>query len=154
MAMTIKDLSEKLAKIDFCMLTTNPAAGVLNSRPMSNNGDVEYDGDSWFFSYEETKKVSEIRDNNVVSLTFTAPPSLLGKPGIFIAVDGEANLVQDKAQFEKHWVKDLDRWFPDGIETPGIVLIKVSARSIEYWDGEDNGRLNLAGTSAAEAGVV
>ncbi|KQO74973.1 pyridoxamine 5'-phosphate oxidase family protein [Rhizobium sp. Leaf262] len=154
MAMTIKDLSEKLAKIDFCMLTTNPAAGVLNSRPMSNNGDVEYDGDSWFFSYEETKKVSEIRDNNVVSLTFTAPPSLLGKPGIFIAVDGEASLVQDKALFEKHWVKDLDRWFPDGIETPGIVLIKASARSIEYWDGEDNGRLNLAGTSAAEAGVV
>src|SRR5690349_14476193 len=51
MAMTIKDLSEKLAKIDFCMLTTNAAAGVLNSRPMSNNGDVEYDGDSWFFSY-------------------------------------------------------------------------------------------------------
>jgi general stress protein 26 len=141
--MTIEELSKKLSKIDFCMFNTKGDLGRINSRPMSNNGDVEYDGDSWFFSYEDTRKVSEINRDTGVTLTFTAPPSILGKPGIFIAVDGEASLIRDKSQFEAHWTKDLDRWFPDGIDTPGIVLIKVSAKSIEYWDGEDNGHIDL-----------
>jgi general stress protein 26 len=45
---------------------------------MSNNGDVEYEGNSWFFSFEDTRKISEIRTIADVSLTFTEPPSLLG----------------------------------------------------------------------------
>ena len=52
-----------------------------------------------YFSYEETRKIAEIEGNKDVSLTFTAPPSLLGKPGIFIAIEGIASLVRDKAAF-------------------------------------------------------
>lgn len=146
--MTLKELAKELAEIDFCMFNTHDGAAI-GSRPMSNNGDVDYDGDSWFFSYEDTKKVGEIERSRDVALTFTAPPSLLGKPGIFICIKGEASLIRDKAEFEAHWVSDLDRWFPDGIDTPGLLLIKVSARSIEYWDGEDNGRIDMAATAAA-----
>lgn len=152
--MTMEELSKKLAKIDFCMLNTNGGSGRISSRPMSNNGDVEYDGDSWFFSYEDTEKVSEISRDSGVALTFTAPPSILGKPGIFIAIDGEASLIRDKALFEKHWVKDLDRWFPKGIDTVGILLIKVSARAVEYWDGEDNGRIEMSSVDAVFRGAV
>ncbi|WP_105429500.1 pyridoxamine 5'-phosphate oxidase family protein [Neorhizobium sp. T6_25] len=139
----LEELSRQLQKIDFCMLSTSSDAGPFSTRPMSNNGDVEYDGDSYFFSFEETRKVSDIVRDARVGLTFTAPPSLLGKPGIFVAVDGTASLIRDKSEFEAHWVKDLDRWFPEGIDTPGIVLIKVSASEIQYWDGEDNGRIPL-----------
>lgn len=151
--MTMEELSKKLSKIDFCMLNTGNGTGTINSRPMSNNGDVEYDGDSWFFSYEDTKKVIEIERNASVTLTFTAPPSILGKPGIFIAVGGQASLIRDKAQFEAHWVKDLDRWFPQGIDTPRILLIKVSALTIEYWDGEENGKIEPS-SDAATARIV
>lgn len=151
---TMDELSSQLRKIDFCMLNTHADAGRINTRPMSNNGDVDYDGDSWFFSYDDTAKTNEISRDNRVTLTFTAPPSLLGKPGIFIAVDGTASLIQDKAQFEQHWVKDLDRWFPEGIETPGIVLIKVSADAIQYWDGEDNGKIDLPFAGAVEGGEI
>lgn len=147
-SMTLEDLSSQLKKIDFCMLSTNAGSGRISSRPMSNNGDVEYDGDSWFFSYEDTRKIAEIEGIKNVSLTFTAPPSLLGKPGIFIAIEGIASLVRDKTAFEKHWLADLERWFPEGIDTPGLVLIKVSASSIQYWDGEENGEVNLAASSS------
>jgi general stress protein 26 len=140
---SIEDLSKQLQKIDFCMLHTNGEAGASSVRPMSNNGDVEYDGDSYFFSYVDTRKVSDIERGSRVGLTFTAPPSLLGKPGIFLAVDGTAILIRDKSEFEAHWVKDLERWFPEGIDTPGIVLIKVLAAEIQYWDGEDSGRIQL-----------
>lgn len=147
-SMTLEDLSSHLKKIDFCMFSTNAGSGRISSRPMSNNGDVEYDGDSWFFSYEDSRKIAEIEGMEKVSLTFTAPPSLFGKPGIFVAINGVAALVRDKAAFEKHWVADLKRWFPNGTDTPGIVLIKVSAVSIHYWDGEENGEITLSGTSA------
>ncbi|MGR9396673.1 pyridoxamine 5'-phosphate oxidase family protein (plasmid) [Rhizobium leguminosarum] len=147
-SMTLEDLSSQLKKIDFCMLSTNAGSGRISARPMSSNGDVEYDGDSWFFSYEDSRKITEIEGVDTVSLTFTAPPSLLGKPGIFIAVEGVASLVRDKAALEEHWIPDLERWFPDGVDTPGIVLIKVSASSIRYWDGEENGEVALAGSAS------
>ncbi len=124
-SMTLEDLSSQLKKIDFGMLSTNAGSGRISARPMSNNGDVEYDGDSWFFSYEDSRKITEIEGIDTVLLTFTAPPSLLGKPGIFISVEGIASLVRDKAALEDHWIPDLERWFPEGVDTPGIVLIKV-----------------------------
>lgn len=152
--MTLEELSKQLRKIDFCMLCTNGGSGTITARPMSNNGDVEYNGDSWFFSYEDTRKVAEISRDAGVTLTFTAHPSLLGKPGIFIAIRGEAHLAREKSEFEHHWVSGLDRWFPDGTDTVGLVLIKVSAESIEFWVGEENGRVSLTGLDpVAESSV-
>ena len=136
--MSLSELSEKMRNIDFCILSTREERGGVSSRPMSNNGDVEYDGDSWFFSFEDTRKVAAIRRDPRVSVSLSAAPSLLGKPGIFIAIEGEASVIRDRQAFEEHWVKDLDRWFEDGVDTPGLVLIKVHADRIEYWDSEEN----------------
>ena len=52
-------------------------------------------------------------------------------------------MIRDKAAFEEHWNKDLDIWFEDGADTEGLVLIKVHARRIKYWDKEDQGELTL-----------
>ena len=143
MTLTLPDLAKKMQKIDFCMMITKSEFGAIASRPMSNNGDVDYDGDSYFFSYTDTRKIRELTADPTVSLTFAAPPSLLGKPGIFVAVSGRGSLIADKAVFEAHWTKDLDRWFPEGIDTPGLVMIKVHAENIQYWDGEDNGVIRV-----------
>lgn len=143
MTLTLPELAKKMQKIDFCMMLTKSEFGAIASRPMSNNGDVDYDGDSFFFSYTDTRKIRELTADPSVSLTLTAPPSLLGKPGIFVAVEGRASLIADKAVFEAHWTSDLDRWFPEGIDTPGLVLIKVHADTIQYWDGEDNGVIRI-----------
>ena len=136
---TLHDLSKAMSDLDFCMLTTG--SGRLTSRPMSNNGDVEYDGDSWFYAYDDSAKIRDIEADPAVGLTFSEGKSLLGKPGIFIAIDGRAELIRDKAQFEAHWTKSLNRWFPQGTDTPGMILIKVHAERIRYWDGEEEGEL-------------
>ena len=44
-AISMKELAEKVADIDFTMLSTRAENGAISARPMSNNGDVEYDGD-------------------------------------------------------------------------------------------------------------
>ncbi|MES2860900.1 MAG: pyridoxamine 5'-phosphate oxidase family protein, partial [Pseudomonadota bacterium] len=139
----LKELSKKMRSIDFTMLTTRTEGGVLASRPMSNNGEVDYDGDSWFFTNDDTRMVSDISADPIVGLTLSGDKGLLGKPGIFIAIEARAELIRDKAEFAAHWTKGLDRWFPQGVETPGLVLIKAHASRISYWDGEDEGDLTL-----------
>lgn len=141
--MTMHDLSKKMADIDFCMLSTKAQGGEIGGRPMSNNGDVEYKGDSFFFSYEDANTISDIERDPKVGLSFQGKAGLLGKPPIFIAVEGHAELIRDKAAFAEHWTSDLDYWFEQGIDTPGIVLIKVHAQRIHYWDGKDEGELRV-----------
>jgi len=138
---TLREISEKVRDIDFAMLLTRTESGEIAGRPMSNNRDVEYDGDSFFFTSDETRSVSDIKRHPLVALSYTGRKGLLGQPPIFITVQGEAELIHDKREFEAHWVKDLERWFKKGTDTPGLVLIKVHASRIHYWDGENEGEV-------------
>jgi len=108
---------------------------------MSNNGDVDYDGDSYFFAFDSADMVAEIERDPKVALSFTGSKSLLGKPPLFVAVEGHATLSRDRAALQAHWVPDLERWFTQGVDTPGIVLIQVKATRIHYWAGEDEGEI-------------
>lgn len=141
--LSLSDLSKKMAKLDFAMLNTLSLEGGLSARPMSNNGDVEYDGDSYFFAYADSRKVTEIRTDAKVGLSYTGAVGMLGGPPLFVEIEGLAQLIDDKASFAEHWTKDLDRYFPDGIDTPNIVMIKVHAERIRYWDGGDEGTVTL-----------
>jgi len=140
---SLPDIAEKMRDIDFCMLSTKTAAGGIAARPMSNNREVDYDGDSFFFASDDAHSIGEIEADPHVGLTYHGKDHLLGKPGIFISIDGKAELIRNKAQFEEHWTKDLDRWFKQGADTPGLVLIKVSARRLHYWDGGEEGSVNV-----------
>ncbi len=64
-----------LAKLDICMLTTRASDGSLHGRPMSNNGEVEYDGDSWFFARDGSRKIDEIEADPHVELAFINSPN-------------------------------------------------------------------------------
>ena len=136
-------LSKEMRDIDFAMLFTRTEGGELAGRPMSNNGEVEYDGDSYFFAYDSTRTARDIAANPKVGLSYQGSKGLLGKPPIFIAIEGEASLVRDRQAFVERWSKDLERWFPQGVDTPGLVMIKVGATRIHYWHGDDEGDVSL-----------
>lgn len=138
--MSLAALSQKMRSIDIAMLSTKTEGGHIASRPMSNNGEVEYDGSSFYFTFEQSRTVSDIERDPMVSLAFRA---FRGSGHLYVAVEGEAELIRDKAQFDAHWSPDLDRWFENGTATDGMVLIKVRARRIHYWDGEDDGEITL-----------
>jgi general stress protein 26 len=138
---TLKDISEQVRDIDFAMLLTHNESGEIAGRPMSNNRDVEYDGDSFFFTLERTRSVANIERDPKVALSYAGSKGLLGQPPVFIAIQGEAELIREKAEFQAHYIKDLDRWFENGVDTPGLVLIKVHATRIHYWDGENEGEV-------------
>jgi len=148
MTKTLAEISEKMRDIDFCMLTTHGPDDTIAARPMSNNREVDYDGDSWFFTYEDAHMIGEIAADPNVTLTFQGSSGLFRARPFFTSVEGRGELIRDKAQFEAHWTSGLDRWFKEGVDTPGLVLIKVHAANLHYWDGEDEGTIQLAGVTA------
>jgi general stress protein 26 len=143
MIKTLSDLAEAMRDIDFAMLNTRTTGGAIGARPMSNNRDVAFDGDSWFFSDETTRMVADIEADAQVGLSFQGKAGMLGLRPFFVAIEGRAELIRDRTQFEAHWTEDLERWWPDGAATPGLVLIRVHAERAHYWDGEDEGEVSL-----------
>jgi general stress protein 26 len=141
--MTLAEISKKLADIDIVMLSTIAENGHIAGRPMSNNRDVEYDGDSYYFTLDSTNTVSDIARNPKVSIGCQGSKGLLGGLPFMATVQGTAELIRDKAAFEEHWNSDLDAWFKDGVDTAGLVLIKAHAERIHYWDGMEEGELVL-----------
>lgn len=135
-----KAVAEAMAAIDFCMMQTVGADGV-NTRPMSTNGEVEYDGDSWFFSSAASTKNAEIAADDRVQLTFTHAegPS-------FISVWGRGEIVDDVETKRRLWQDELGRWFENGPDDPEVTLIRVRAGKIQTW-----GRMGDAEMDMTEA---
>lgn len=123
---SLAEIAKEMAGIDIAILSTHAENGEIANRPMSNNGDVAYDGTSYYFTYENTRSISDIQRNAHVALGFSSQAGLFAE-GIYIAVEGTAQLIRDKTAFHQHWTSDLDKWFDNGVDTPGIVLIKVVA---------------------------
>jgi general stress protein 26 len=140
---SVADISEAMREIDFCMLSTRSSSGSIRARPMSNNREVDYSGDSYFFACDDAHSVKDIQDDPEVGLTYHGKDHLLGRPGIFIAIEGKAELIRDKSRFKEHWTAGLERWFKEGVETPGLVLLKVHSDRLHFWDGGEEGEVDL-----------
>jgi general stress protein 26 len=140
----LSDISEKMRDIDFAILSTRTSNGDIAARPMSNNRQVDYDGDNYFFTCQDTGTVRDITGDPNVGLAYQSKSGALHLKPFFITVEGKAELIRDKAQFEEHWTKDLDDWFKDGVDTEGLVLVKVHASRLHYWDGYHEGEIDLA----------
>jgi general stress protein 26 len=126
----IEKLRELIHGIEIGMLTTvDPTDGTLRSRPMSTNGNVEFDGDLWFFTYAAAHKVDEIEREPQVNVSFSRPDKQE-----YVSLSGTAQLVRERARIEALWQPHLKAWFPQGKDTPDIALLRVRVEKAEYWD--------------------
>ncbi len=131
-AENLKKLREMVQKMDIGMLTTREQDGTLRSRPMSTNGEIEFDGDLWFFTYGNSHKIEEIEREPQVNVSFASDKYR------YVSMSGTARLVRDKAKVEELWKPQLKAWFPKGTEEPDIALLQVSVTQAEYWDSPGN----------------
>jgi len=125
----LQKLREMVKDIDFCMLTTLDENGDLHSRPMSANGEIDPNGDVWFFTGVSSHKVSEIGISPKVNVSFADP-----KNQQYVSITGIAELERDRKKIEELWKPELKMWFPEGKDDPEIALLKVSLEKAEYWD--------------------
>jgi general stress protein 26 len=122
-------LRELVKEIDFCMLTTIAEDGSLHSRPMSANGEVESNGDLWFFTYANTAKVTEVDRIEHVNVSFSAPDQQR-----YVSMSGTAQTVRDRIKMKELWEPELKAWFPKELDEPEIALLKITVETAEYWD--------------------
>ena len=133
---SLQTLAKKMAGINIASFSTQGTYGWMSARPMSNNGEVEYDGTSYYFAFEDSSVVNDVKRDDKVALAFEN-----GK-GLYVTVKGKATLTEDKAKMAEHWTPALDEWFKDGVETEGVVMIRVDARHILYWD-TSSGKMDM-----------
>ncbi|MGW0218091.1 pyridoxamine 5'-phosphate oxidase family protein [Micromonospora chokoriensis] len=126
-----------------CMLTTIALDGRQVSRPMGLQ-EIEFDGDLWFFAYADSAKVRQLRVNPEVNVAFSDQ-----KHHAWVSISGTATEGFDRARAERLWSPLLKAWFPGGLDTPGLTLIKVHATSAEYWDSPGSTVVNLLGYAKA-----
>src|SRR5687767_8167199 len=92
----LQKLRDMVKDIDFCMLTTIDEDGDLRSRPMSVNGDIDPDGDLWFFTAASSHKVWEVQESPMVNVSFADP-----KDQRYVSISGTAELVRDRGKIEE-----------------------------------------------------
>ena len=125
----LEKLREMIKEIDFCMLTTIDEQGDPHSRPMSSNGDIDRNGDIWFFTGASSQKVSEIENSPKVNVSFADP-----KNQRYVSVTGSAQLTRDAKKIEELWRPEFKMWFPKGKYDPEIALLRIRLEKAEYWD--------------------
>lgn len=140
--LTLKEITSRMRCIDIAMLMTQTEDGRIAGRPMSNNQEVDGKGNSYYFALGYSHVVHEIERHPQVALSFQADAHLFGNP-VRINVQGKAEVIRDAEAFHEHWSHRLDHWFDRGPDTPGLVMIKVHAQHVHYWDGASQGELRL-----------
>ncbi|MCU1288713.1 MAG: ral stress protein [Acidobacteria bacterium] len=141
---SIVKLNDLIKGIKTAMLTTIDK-GVLRSRPMQTQ-EFDFDGDLWFFTSSNTHKAEEIENDNRVNVSYAAP-----SVNTYVSVSGTAEIVKDQAKIDEYWNDILKAWFPEGKDSPDLVLLKVSVEQAEYWDSPSSTIVQIAGFVKAMA---
>jgi general stress protein 26 len=129
----LNKLRDMIKDIDFCMLTTIDEAGDLHSRPMSSNGQIDPDGDLWFFTGISSHKVSEVSQSPKVNVSFADPQNQK-----YVSTTGTAELVRDRQKIDELWKPEFKIWFPKGKDDPEIALLRINLEKAEYWDSSSS----------------
>lgn len=139
----IKKVGELIKDIRFAMMTTVSETGHLHSRPMAVQ-EMEFDGDFWFFTSNNSGKIESIEQDQHVNLAFTKEDD-----NRWISIAGRAQVVTDRQKMKELWNPLMKTWFPKGVDDPELCLIRVTAESAEYWDAPSSKIVHLYGLAKA-----
>ena len=134
----IREIAALINRIDICILATRAEDGELHARPMSNNGEADWNGQSWFFAPSDGRLVAELRANPEVVTTYRAEQGFT-----FVTISGRATLESDPSLKRRLWLDELERWFPNGPEDPNVTLIRLDAGAAQWWTEHGDGAANL-----------
>lgn len=142
----IDKINALMRSIRFAMFTTEHE-GKLRGRPMALVQPISDGGEVMFLSGRDAPKVGEVRDHAEVNVTFSDPHA-----GCFVSLSGTARVDDDRETIERLWSPIYQAWFPQGLEDPHLVMIRVLVHNAEFWDRTSNRMValeNMVRTAAA-----
>jgi general stress protein 26 len=135
----LQKVADLVSEIKFAMLTTEEADGTLRSRPMATM-QMDANGDLWFFTALSSPKVEEAEHHHQVNLSYMD----IGRQD-YVSISGIGQFVRDKDRMAQLWSPWIKPWFPEGLDDPNLVLLKVSITQAEYWDAPGGAAKRLYG---------
>lgn len=126
----LSKLGELIEDMSVAMLTTiDSADGVLMSRPMSPQEMCEQ-GAIWFLTDPNSSKVKNLEEMN---LGFSNEVT-----STYVSIAGHGEIVDDRERIESLWSIFARPWFPDGVDSSNLALLKFVPHSAEFWDAPNS----------------
>jgi len=134
--------------VKVAMLVTETDDGQLRSRPM-HTSDYDDNGNIWFFTNEYSGKVEELENDRAINLSYAHPGQ-----ADYLSISGRAYVIDKQEKMKELWNPMLKAWFPEGLESDRLALLKVVPQQAEYWESSSNKLMRLfkVGTAALTEG--
>jgi len=135
-------IAELIEDIPVAMLTTRDDDGFLVSRPM---GALEMDstGAILFFTDLRSTKAGQLAPCN---LTFVDRDK-----GTYVSLSGMGEIDTSRELIKQLWSPMAEPWFPDGMDSPDLAVLKVKLESAAYWDAPDSKMVRMLAAAASIA---
>ncbi len=133
-------LAELIEDIHVTMLTTAGDSGDLESRPMAPQ-EMDSEGAIWFLTTNHSEKTRHLAHVNL---------SLMhASRGTYVSLSGHASISTDREHIHRLWSALAKPWFPDGPDSPHVVLFKFIPTKAEYWDAPHSRTVRLFALAAS-----
>ena len=119
----IEGMKKSFNESKFVYFSTTSKEGEKNTRPMTNFNESPYEV-MWFPSYKETKKIHDIRNNSLVTISFPAK-----EPNTWFQIEAEAS-EGSWEDVKKKWKWWLLEWIPENEKKPSLEDNPFRDRSI------------------------
>lgn len=121
----------KLSEQRFVQLTTSDGRGQLVGRPMTLQ--QSDDGHLWFFASRSSNVAEAVQRDPRVNVCCMDP-----QDNFYLSISGTAQLVDDAERKLEMWSPVVRAWFPQGVNDPDLVLVRVGITHAEVWNSDDN----------------
>ncbi len=107
------------------MLISPDAGGAMASRPMSPL-EMDSKGALWFLTDLRFDRIGHLRAANLSFMDEFR--------GTYVSLSGCGEISTDQAHISRLWTAFARPWFPDGPESPNLVLLKFVPYAAKCWD--------------------
>lgn len=127
--------------MSIAMLTTfETNEQALMSRPMAPQEMCEQ-GAIWFLTDPNSNKVKHLQ---VMNLGFSNEPE-----STYVSISGHGETINDRARIESLWTPFARPWFPDGVDSSNLALLKFVPHSAEFWDAPNSKMVRMLAMAAS-----
>lgn len=137
----MQKVAELIKDVRTVMLTSSEP-GHLHSRPMTP---LQLDGQGNIWMFTSREGFEGIPGN--VNLAFADHDH-----GSYVSLEGAAQLVDDRQRIHELWTAAAKPWFPDGPDSPDLVLLKVETHEVAYWDSPGSKVVRMLAMAASVVG--
>ena len=122
-------LAKLLEDMRCCMLTTVDDENLMVARPMTPQEMCE-EGALWFLTDPNSTKMQHLQ---LMNLAFSDEAQ-----GTYVSISGHGEVVTERARIESSWTPFARPWFPDGVDSTNLALLKFVPHVAEYWDAPNS----------------